>query len=75
MHTMKAKSVSLRLYRAPNSSRVSRAPGRGYAVRSIAVMRCPEKGLPKRQGEAYDLKEIGVAVLCPQRNTFPDAGA
>ena len=42
---MKAKSVSLSLYRA--------------AVRSMAVMRCPEKGSPKRLSEAYDLKEIG----------------
>src|SRR5208282_6765752 len=25
----------------------------------MAVMRCPEKGSPKRLSEAYDLKEIG----------------
>jgi hypothetical protein len=44
---MNAKSVSIRLYRVLNSSRVSRAPVRGYAVRSMAVMGCPEKGSPK----------------------------
>jgi hypothetical protein len=30
-----------------------------YEWRQQAVMGCPERGSPKRTGEAYDLKEIG----------------
>ena len=42
----------LRLYRAPNSSRVSRAPGRGYAVRSMAVMGVSRKGFAESAGRS-----------------------